>query len=242
MTRSPTATFSTPGPTARTMPAHSSPKVGPAKPSISASSGSSPIAHIMSRKLRPAACTSIATSPFPRSRCAIGFQLSASSPPGRSLLSPSRSPGSAQRGGRPRRRRSTCRPVGVQTISVSGVAAPISRSSRSAISVPPSPGGMSTSFSDSRGISLTSVRRKPPKRGADQVGIRTARLLLRAAGHDPQRDAAQCRRSRNPSDARQQLGRAGHRVGLFTDEQNREPGLRLRRFVHLGGGRKSGAI
>src|SRR6516164_4173036 len=54
-TRSPTARFVTSSPTARMIPAHSRPKVGPAKPSISASSGSSPIAHIMSRKLSPAA-------------------------------------------------------------------------------------------------------------------------------------------------------------------------------------------
>jgi hypothetical protein len=55
MTRSPTAQPSTSGAIEPITPAHSSPKVGPANPSISASSGSSPIAHIMSRKLSPAA-------------------------------------------------------------------------------------------------------------------------------------------------------------------------------------------
>ena len=160
-TRSPTARSSTPGPTAWTMPAHSSPKVGPANPSISASSGNSPIAHITSRKLRPAAWTSIATSPGPGERGTIVCHPSASSPLCCAVVNAAMSVGAAQRGGRPRRSRSTKRPLGVQTISVSAVSAASSAAIFSARASGLIPGGRSISRSLSRWISLTSTRPKP---------------------------------------------------------------------------------
>ena len=55
----------TPGPASSTTPAHSMPRLGPAKPSISMSSGNNPCAHITSRKLRPVAVTRSRTSPGP---------------------------------------------------------------------------------------------------------------------------------------------------------------------------------
>jgi len=62
ITASPAATSVTPAPTRVTMPDTSIPKVGPQKPSSTASSGSKPIAYMTSRKFKPAACTSISTS------------------------------------------------------------------------------------------------------------------------------------------------------------------------------------
>ena len=65
ITRSPSRNRAQPGPVRTTTPEHSMPSVGPAKPSSSASSGSRPWAHMMSRKFRPAATTSISISPIP---------------------------------------------------------------------------------------------------------------------------------------------------------------------------------
>ena len=150
------------------MPAHSSPKVGPANPSISASSGSSPIAHIMSRKLSPAACTSTSTWPGPTGRGAPTSHPRESRPPGWRLPSVRTSEGSANRGGRPRRTRSTCRPSGVQTISSSVLEADSSAAICRARSFAARVAGRSTRRSESRGISLASTRAKlhiaPPTR------------------------------------------------------------------------------
>ncbi len=163
MTRSPTATSSTAAPIERTIPAHSRPKAAPAKPSISASSGSNPNAHIRSRKLTPAARTSISTSFRP-----IGFglrtsQSSDSSPPGWLAAKPSAAGPAARCGGRPRRTRGTCRPIGVRTISLSAPSAAISRAICRTRSAGGTPLAKSSRRSESRGISLIKTRAKPQR-------------------------------------------------------------------------------
>ena len=61
-TRSPGENPEVSAPAASTIPENSRPRVGPAKPFSIASSDNNPSAYIMSRKLRPVACTSTSIS------------------------------------------------------------------------------------------------------------------------------------------------------------------------------------
>ena len=95
-------------------------------------------------------------------------------PPWGPVSSASTSPGAAQRGGRPRRRRGTWRPDWVQTISVSGVSAASSWTSARPRSVQSIRSGKSTSRSDRSGVSLSNTRAKP----------QTAAPTIRRSGAD----------------------------------------------------------
>ena len=100
---------STPSPTAVTMPAHSRPSDGPLKPPSSASSGSSPCAHITSRKFSADAWTSIATSPGPGGAGSAALHPSEPIRPGRATSS-RRGPLTSGGAGSPARSRGTSRP------------------------------------------------------------------------------------------------------------------------------------
>ena len=211
MTRSPTANPSTPAPIERTMPAHSSPKVGPAKPSISASSGqqSHRPHHVAKVEARGVHLDFDLAGPDGLRRPRPP-NPSASSPPGWRL------PNVSSSDGRPTRRKTAAQPKHMTPFRrpddlVSGCGAAIS----AAICRARSPAGLPGKVEQADrkpGISLVSTRAKLHSAAADEARrfVRERRLLGIASNH-PKRCLAVSRLGRESAPMRRSAGRPARR-------------------------------
>ena len=216
------------------MPAHSSPNVGPAKPSIRASSGSSPIAHIMSRKLSPAACTSISTWPGLDGWGARTPNPARRAPRyGRSLRS--HVDGLAQRGGRP----GAGEAHGARAVSRRSRSRPLRLPARRRSARARSPGvGSARKIHQANRQPRHLVDEhagKAPEGTADRTMLWCARRgLLRVAGDDPEHGMALGGACRDPGQCGDLLRYLLDQVAVarfFGEEKNNLPAFRRQRWL-----------
>ena len=145
------------------IPANSSPRVGPAKPFSTASSGKSPMVNITSRKLSPVAMTRASISPLPRDRAVFACQTRLLSLPGTAKSRRQCSPAAADAAsaGRSSPSRSVYRLCPVSRISSAPSGSRSSLSRRSARVGPSSRTGTSSKVQFRSAYSLMMTRPSP---------------------------------------------------------------------------------
>ncbi len=180
---SPGRMSATPSPTRTTLPAHSKPRVGPAKPLASMSSPISPCANITSRKFSAAAAISISISPASGARRGSARHTRRSSEPGRCMASRAAVPESEARSGAAGARRTALRPCASSTSSRSP-GSPTTARANSLVAA-------SSTTVRSRAISLTS------RSGYSFIAVRAKAHSAAAAGEPP---------SGSPSTSRRRAG------------------------------------